>query len=436
MPTLSHASTPEANAPLRRLAAVGQPPGLDERPGAPVTKYDVETTIKDARRVIGLTTAEVMLIDVLMALTPKADWLEGRPLVFASNRTICRRSGFGERHLSRLLASLEAKGVVLRHYSANGKRWGLRGADDTLVDGRGVDLSPLIAQVPDWRRTLADHSAAEAAHARRARTTTERRVRLREAIDAFVGSAEDTAARELLERLDAAIPNSLRTSRALRALQEADLVVLEEQLADVEADLDQLAVRLIGTVDQSAAEESNESARADSSVIHHTRPSTQPNSCSSKRTCANAQERPPSTTSTPIRKRGGTRMRGVSVAMLREALPTFWGQFAWVGLDDLQGFLRAAEMAKTMIRVDETLWGDAHVALGHNRVLVAMLAAYVFERLNTPGRHGLSDPDKVGGYFRRCVERAAEGRLHLDASLYAAAQRNRKAKEETDDDLI
>ena len=431
MPTLTHAFPQEAQTRLRRLAVVGQAPGLAERPSAPVTKFEVETTLKDARRVIGLTPAEVMLLDVLMALTPKADWLEGRPLVFASNRTICQRSSFCDRHVSRLLASLEAKGVVLRHYSGNGKRWGLRGADDALVDGRGVDLSPMIARVPAWRQALAEQHAIDAAHAYRARTITERRVRLRETLEAFVGSDVDEKTSLLLADLDQAVPPPLRTTRALRALASNELCELERRLTAIEAEVE-------GLVDELTfhAEDTNESSRADDFVGPHIRPKNQPDFCSHTSRRANARHTQPSTSLATKKEKKQRTSRSVSVSILQDALPLFWSDFSSFGFTDLHGFVRAAEVARSMIQVDERMWAEAHGALGHNRVLVAMLCAYVFERLRTKGRHGLSDPNSVGGYFRRCVERAAEGKLYLDASLHAAAQRNRKLKAQVDDDLI
>lgn len=432
MSTLSRAIPQGAQARLRQLAAVGQAPGLDERPRVPATKFDVQTTLKDARRVIGLTPTEIMLLDVLIALTPKSDWLEGRPLVFASNRTICQRSGFCERHLSRLLASLEAKGVVLRHYSANGKRWGLRGRDDALVDGRGIDLSPTIARMEEWRSALAERRAIEAAHAHRARTITERRVRLRETIEAFVGSDVDNAAQELLADLDAAVSEPLRTTRALRAQPSTILANLESDLASLEGRVEVLVDRLSASFNGV-----DESATDDEIVSHITRPSMQSNFSSSAR--HRVETRYSNTTSATLKTKKEKRQKrvpSVSVDVLEAALPMFWSQFGWIGLRDLQSFVRAAETARSMIRVDERMWAEAHMALGHNRVLVAMLCAYVFERLHTSGRHGLSDPDSVGGYFRRCVERAADGKLYLDASLHAAAQRNRKPQEEAQDDLI
>ncbi|MEM7515845.1 MAG: replication initiation protein RepC, partial [Planctomycetota bacterium] len=337
---------------------------------------------------------------------------------------------------SRLIASLETKGIVLRHYSANGKRWGLRGADDALVDGRGIDLSPLLSRLPAWRRALAEHQSAEAAHAHRARTITERRVRLRETIDAFVGSNADDRACDLLAALEDAVPPVWRTSRALRAAQDADLFQLEGRLAEIEVAVDELAEGMLAEQHKEQNDEFKESARADHRDIHQTRPKTQPDFSTSAQPRADTRDRPQSASLKTNKKNERRKAKAVSVAILKDALPTFWDQFGWIGLNDLNGFVRAAETAKSMIRVDERLWGEAHIALDHNRVLVAMLSAYVFERLNTEGPHGLSNPDGVGGYFRRCVERAAEGRLHLDASLYAAAQRHRKRQAEADDDLI
>ena len=218
----------------------------------------------------------------------------------------------------------------------------------------------------------------------------------------------------------------------MRKLADEQLARLEAVLADAYIDLEATADRITNAFDDRI--ESSEVVQTDT---HHIRPENPSDSSSSDRSDADA---PHSVCSSSVRKKGGGSPVRVPTNVLTAALPTFMEHYGFMGfvrpngaLDD-QKLLAAADMARVEIKVDQTLWGRAHQAIG-DRTETALLAAYVFERAFRDGEGRLYEPEGSGGYFRGCVNSAEIDKLNLRASLYSLAtitKRERSAQVDAD----
>lgn len=419
MPTLQRALPQGVNAKLRTLAATGRPSATERSRVGPVrSRNEVRRALKSAQAPLGLTAPELLMIDTLMFLTSERDWNDGRPVVYARNRTIATHVPFGERRISELVARLADRGIVTRCYSANGKRWSVRDRDERLIEARGIDLTPMIERIDELVLIGERHRAERERHDALARRITERRVHLRDALYDFVGSDIETDVAALRCDLDAVVPEDRRTTRALRRLATSALEAMEASLERLSDRLD-----LLMTTFETRADATESSTRDASSINHHIRHQT-PQFISSVHKREKRDD--------PLAEHKSTggeqpsNARAFSPALLRRALPHFFEDFAWTDPSTLRGFAFAAEATKPSIRVDDRLWQHAHETIGHAQT-VHLIAAYVYEKLRTPGPNGLQEPDAVGGYFRRCVERASAGQLHLAASFYAFAQANERA---------
>jgi len=79
------------------------------------------------------------------------------------------------------------------------------------------------------------------------------------------------------------------------------------------------------------------------------------------------------------------------------------------------GVAQAGEILRRMIGLSDAGWQDGRARVGLRAA--SAIVATVLEK-------SLRDPDQInkpGGYFRAMVDRAVEGRLHLEKSLFGLA---------------
>lgn len=111
----------------------------------------------EAKEVYGISAQALATLRALVSFLKDG----GDPVVYASNRTICKRAeGLSERTVRRHVAALAKAGLLARHDSANGKRYCLTHPDG-LSEVYGLDLSPLAARSAEIAA-----AAAEAARER------------------------------------------------------------------------------------------------------------------------------------------------------------------------------------------------------------------------------------------------------------------------------
>lgn len=132
--------------------------GIAEQLAQAGERVDVPKTraflaIKRIAAHIGLKAGDIVLLDTLGAFTQAQDWKQGqRPIVWPSNSYLMERTGYSLSALKRHARRLAEAGVIAFRDSPNGKRWGRRNSDGTIVEAYGFDLSPLAARVEEYER--------------------------------------------------------------------------------------------------------------------------------------------------------------------------------------------------------------------------------------------------------------------------------------------
>lgn len=113
--------------------------------------------VRATRQPLGLRDRDVAVLRGLLSLLPAR---ATQRIVFASNRVLIERcDGIDERTLRRRISHLEARGLLCRRPSPNGKRYQLRGDGAALT--YGIDLAPLF-HIQSHLEALAEDCAREA----------------------------------------------------------------------------------------------------------------------------------------------------------------------------------------------------------------------------------------------------------------------------------
>ena len=112
-----------------------------------VPKSEALNAAKRVAAHLGLKAPERLLLDLLGAYSQSQDWEAGqRPIVWPSNDLLIEQTGFSLSALKRYIRRLAEAGLIAFHNSPNGKRWGRRSADGTIMEAYGFDLSPMAEQ--------------------------------------------------------------------------------------------------------------------------------------------------------------------------------------------------------------------------------------------------------------------------------------------------
>lgn len=115
-----------------------------------ISKSDAIHAVRNVADVLGLNQKDLTLLDVLCSLSPLQDWQSGsRALVWPDNQQLKDLTGLTIPALKSCLTHLNDAGLLAYKDSANGKRWGKRDDNGTIIEAYGFDLSPMAARTPE-----------------------------------------------------------------------------------------------------------------------------------------------------------------------------------------------------------------------------------------------------------------------------------------------
>jgi len=182
--------------------------------------------LKVIRKDLNLSDRDCTLLNCLAALALKRD-RAGDLVVFASNKMLSlKANGMDIRTLRRRLANLIENGIIRRRSSPNGKRYAHQDAAGNVITAYGLDISPLLERLHEFRERVALEQERQAIH----KVARDRLSLLRMSFP--VDSEEDIILRTALRR------------RSTTTAQMEYLIELFTAVNDVEAqpnDLDALA---------------------------------------------------------------------------------------------------------------------------------------------------------------------------------------------------
>lgn len=182
--------------------------------------------LKVIRKDLNLSDRDCTVLSSLAALALKRD-RAGDLVVFASNKMLSlKANGMDIRTLRRRLANLVENGIIRRRSSPNGKRYAHQDAAGNVIAAYGLDISPLLERLQEFKERVALEQERQAIH----KVARDRLSLLRMSFP--IDSEEDIILRTALRR------------RSTTTAQMEDLIGLFTAVNDVEArpnDLDALA---------------------------------------------------------------------------------------------------------------------------------------------------------------------------------------------------
>ncbi|RUV92012.1 MULTISPECIES: plasmid replication protein RepC [unclassified Mesorhizobium] len=370
----------------------------------------------------GLINATEAHLLVTLINTASADTFDkaGRPIIFKSNQQLAFEINRSTGRVSRLLSSLFDAGLITMQDSGNYKRYPVRNAHGSVVDGCGIDMRILIVRYRELdelvRQARAERAAASAALRRyrgalrnlryalatvtglfqRARARLEARLEKIVALVGVAAKAPSALLRRATGLFEWLIERVLQLPRhAEAALETQDLTCtnaengmhkqitspdpLEDSNDRRSADTEQLGVLAAGSARKWALETSL--GRGSRQV--------------------NQQQRPP-------QEFVGLHDVVRAVPALKTygfALPRTWGDLA-----------RLVPQMCRLAGISDDARRRAVEQMGEQQAAVAV--AVILQKFD---RQELSSP---GGYLRAMTHRAAAGELHLARSVFGLAARH------------
>lgn len=370
--------------PLTRAALAGQRRALED--GRTITRKELSASAREAAKALGLRPALRLVLSELVAAWGEQEW--SRLIVWPSNAYLVSRTGLSERAVRYALRDLVALEVVTPKDSANGKRYAVRGRDGAIVDAFGFDLTPLQARRGDWAQAIQARAEARERRRRAFDLLTIHRRAVGEALTALACRYPGTPLADLAEvqaSLEASTPER-------RGSGDPDLVL------DAWSELRQMV------------ETRFYAAGCDGTACPHIEAEKEsPTETWSKGSAGNADavgeidraEEP------------------LSPALVVEACPV---------VRDLVGEIRseheimdAGLRLRATIGAHQSAWAEARDGLGaYEAAILVLIVAQLHDDDVASGQNRIRNP---GGYFRRLVRLAVEGRYRPGTELLAMRRR-------------
>lgn len=393
-----------------------------------VVKAEVAIILKKAAPILGIDGATYHIMDILIGLSRADDWKgANRPIVAISNAKLAEYTARSERQVSRCIRRLVEAGIVAYRDSPTGRRFLYRGKDGAIDKAYGLDFTPARVRIKELKGLVDDFQARLNSEQEARRATTRLSRAIIDVCEAYPDRAVEWMAE--LERITGGGLGREEEARALDELHERIVrEVTDEYGADEmsrEGDID--VTPNINTTPQNSSESKNRRPRSNERELFL------------EESDRSAVASPTEKKSEPIRPAApppdGRKLTAgadeiqsqvlasVSVGLIRSACPQTCEitRRVFKSWPDLVG---AADVMRAMIGLSEAAWLDGSSRVG--RYAAAAILATVLEKsARNPGQ--ISSP---GGYFRAMIDRAVEGSLHLEKSLFGLADAALKDRRE------
>jgi replication initiation protein RepC len=384
-----------------------------------VSKAEVAIILKKAAPVLGIDGATYHIMDILIGLSRADDWKgASRPIVAISNAKLAEYTARSVRQVSRCIRRLVEAGIVAYRDSPTGRRFVYRDKDGEIGKGYGLDFTPARVRIHELKR-LVDEFQARLNGEQEARRTTTRLARaIVDACDAYPDQAEGWLAE--LEQIKRRALGLETQAQEIEDLHRRIITEVTEDAVphEMSCEGDIHVGPNINTTPQNSFESK------------YKRPRSNERDSSREQNDRNAVVRPTEKKSAanraPRERPGGAKasrsadeiqsevLASVSVGLIRSACSEaceLTGR-SFKSWPELTG---SAEIMRVMIGLSEAAWLDGAGKVG--RYAAAAILITVLEKsMRSPEQ--ISSP---GGYFRAMIDRAVEGSLHLEKSLFGLA---------------
>lgn len=381
------------------------------------SKAEVAVILKKAAPVLGIDGSAYHVMDILLGLSRASDWQgSNRPIVAISNAKLAEYTARSVRQVTRCIRRLVEAGIVAYRDSPTGRRFVYRGKDGDIDKGYGLDFTPARVRIQELKGIVESFQARLKAEQEARRAATRFARAIVDACDAYperalewkreledISSGPDGQAAGALEELHKRIVNEVTREYVPKDLSsEGDINVSPN----------------INTTTQNSFERNKHQPRSNERDSF-------PNSSDRGAVARSTEEKNETETLTaasPIALRGaeGTDevqsrvLASVSVSLIRSACPQA-SDFVGGSFQNWPELAKRADDMRVAIGLSQAAWTDGVRRAG--RYAAAAILVTVLEK-------ALAQPDQIsspGGYFRAMVDRAVDGSLHLEKSLFGLA---------------
>ncbi|OAP48894.1 plasmid replication protein RepCa2 [Sinorhizobium americanum] len=378
-------------------------------------KGDVAVLLKQAAPILGIDGTTYHVMDILLGLSRPEDWKgTGRPIVAVSNAKLAEYTMRSERTVIRCIRRLVEAGIAAYRDSPTGRRFVYRDTGGGIIAGFGIDFTPARVRFAEIKEKVAAYRARLAAETEARRDVARLARAMEDLCDAFPEDAEDLRSR--VQGADLTASGILDKAESYRSLYADALERIqarnEENKMAAEGDINVRANTYINSESSFACKDKGPRCNERTYLLERNVAAPM------------AVEAPPGTKALALQNRSPrpssaniqTQVLGsVSIGLLQSACPEAQSMIGerfdtWSALD------RSGEMLRRMIGLSEGGWMDGRRRVG--AYAAAAILATVLEK-------SLRDPEQIskpGGYFRAMVDRAAEGKLNLERSLFGLVE--------------
>jgi len=383
------------------------------------TKGEIALLLKRAAPVLGIDGTTYHVMDILLGLSRADDWKgAGRPIVAISNAKLAEYTMRSERTVIRCIRRLVEVGVAAYRDSSTGRRFVYRNSQGEISAGYGIDFTPsrvriaeLKSAVDQYRDKLNKELAAKRDISRLSRA-------IADICEAFPDQAVDWSVR--VNELRGATLSLERRAEECRALHTT---IVEESAAEslvhnLSCEGDIHVMPYINTTHESLFESRDKRTRSNERDIIYPNGSKAAEEAFEKKyagTAETKQARSKTESGRDSETIQGEVLGSVSIGLLQVACRQ--GQ-AMIGarFDSWSALGRSGESLRRMIGLSEAGWVDGRTKVG--LYAASAILATVLEK-------SIRDPDQISkpaGYFRAMIDRAVDGKLNLERSLFGLAE--------------
>ncbi|WP_029620535.1 plasmid replication protein RepC [Pseudorhizobium marinum] len=382
------------------------------------TKSEMALLLKKAAPVLGIDGTTYHVMDILLGLSRAEDWKgAGRPVVAISNAKLAEYTMRSERTVIRCLRRLVEAGIAAYRDSSTGRRFIYRNGAGDVVAGYGIDFTPARVRVEELKQAVEQYQRRLTAELAAKRDIA----RLARAIDDVCSAYPDeakTARSELEEILGSGEALFVRADR-VRELHQRTVSNLAPEHVPFEMSGE-------GDIDVTSNINTTPKPNSEGRKTERTRSDERAQKSTDGRCAAEmAFEEKPGEAEGARQVQAGPQGRdanaiqnevlaSVSVGLIQAACPEAQSLIAQQ-FDSWSALGRAGETLRRMIGLSEAGWADGQQKVGLYAA-TAILATVV--------EKSIRDPEQItrpGGYFRAMIDRAIDGKLNLERSLFGLA---------------
>lgn len=384
-----------------------------------IAKKDLAMALKRSAPVLKITGTPYQILDILLGMVRKEDLKAGgRPLVAISNEKLASYTDRSQRTVSRCLKRLVEAGVLAYADSPNGRRFVRRGSDGAVDYGYGLDLTPACNRLSElqemavaFQDQLKQEKQARRHVVARARAITDLASLLGESASHVVERMEDVLSQPLDPIYRAALLEEIYQETLL--IQEEMSCLGDKNDASISNTTQSHFKKIVDNERNGSNEPYSKSCpnNGANASVEKALDEKYPDSCApSKAQNLNHKAFEHTANSLP-----SALLSGVSIGLLNQACREVC-ELLQVKLTNWNALFAVSEDLRHLIGLSQAGWTAACTSHGKHLATASLLVV---------AEKALRDPDAINrpaGYFRAMIERAKEGKLNLQKSVFGLAQ--------------